>query len=69
MEQEFQIQMYKDDIPLTKEQEEMLKILREAGKPTITVLRAFLAENYTDEFKQRLALGKVEGVGMDLDED
>ena len=65
------MKMFKDDIPLTEEQRAKLKRLREQGDIDLAkiYLRQCLEENYTDEFKQKLDQGLVEGMGIDLEED
>ena len=65
------IRIYKDDISLTEEQRAKLKKLREQGDKILAkiYLRQCLEENYTDEYKQKLIQGQVEGVGIDLEED
>ena len=65
------VKMYKGDAPITKEQHKEIMALHEEGKHDLamTYLDKYLEENYTDEFKQKLSEGLVEGVGMDLDMD
>ena len=61
------MEIYKNNELLTKEQlEEINKIQGICeSKTVLKLIHQFLEENYTDEFRQKLNQGLVEGVGIE----
>ena len=65
------MQIYKNNKPLTTEQEKHIKSVTREGNTELVrdLLRKYLYDNHTDEMKYRIDNGLVEGMGMDLDDD
>jgi len=65
------LQIYKNDKIFTEDQRKKLDKLHKMGWNDVVraYMKTCLQENYTDEFKLKLELGLLEGVGIDLDEE
>ena len=65
------MQIFKNGEWMTKEQEDKYDKLIEMGWKDVAKAywKACEKENYTDEYKQVIICGRIEGAGMDLDED